>query len=168
MFIITTEEENIMEEKEKIFWFYVEDADALDETEVPVYSFGGNNLETDAEYGKETEEDNRYIELPILDAEELLNVDEPLVISNGFNGMAYLYLPEQWEEMWKFLESRDRKQWRSIKRYIYGTSYQVEVQDRRLYIPKRIIKNLKIQDKAVLMKFTKDRKYYYALRNDSL
>lgn len=168
MFIITTEEENIMEEKEKIFWFHVEDADALDETEVPVYCFGENNLETDAEYGEEMEEDNRYIELPVLGAEELLNVDGPLVISNGFNGMAYIYLPGQWEEMWRFLELRDRKQWRLIKRYIYGTSYQVEVQDRRLYIPKQIIKNLKIQDKAVLMKFTKDSKYYYALRNDSL
>lgn len=168
MFIITTEEENIMEEKEKIFWFHVEYADALDETEVPVYCFGENNLETDAEYGEEMEEDNRYIELPVLGAEELLNVDGPLVISNGFNGMAYIYLPEQWEEMWNFLGSRDRKQWRQIKRYVYGTSCQVEVQDGRMYIPRWIIKILKIKDKAVLMKFTKDSKHYYALRNDSL
>ena len=80
MFISTTEEDNIMEEKEKIFWFHAEDADALDETEVPVYCLGENNLETDAEYGEEMEEDNRYIELPVLGSEELLNVDEPLVL----------------------------------------------------------------------------------------
>lgn len=152
----------------KVFWFHVEDADALDEIEVPVCCFEEDYSETDVEHEEEMEEDNRYIELPVLDAEELLNVDEPLVISKGVNGMAYLYLPEQWEEMWKFLESRDRKQWRLIKRYIYGTSRLVEVQDRRLYIPRRITKGLKIEDKAVLMKFTKDGKHYYALRNASL
>lgn len=157
-----------MEDEREVFWFYVEDADALDEIEVPVYCFEEDYSETDVEHGEERGEDNRYIELPVLGAEELLNVDEPLVISNGFNGMAYLYLPEQWEEMWKFLESRDRKQWRLIKRYIYGTSRLVEVQDRRLYIPSWITKGLKIEDKVVLMKFTKDSKHYYALRNDSL
>lgn len=162
---------NTAMEYEEVFWFHIENADALDEIEVPVYCFEEDNLETDVERGNETEEDNRYIELPVLGAEELLSVDEPVVVSNGFNGMLYIYLPEQWAEMCRFLESKhgeDRQKWIRLKRYFFGASCLVRVQDRRLYIPRGLLIILKIKNEAVLMRFTKDNEHYYALRNASL
>ena len=149
----------------KVFWFHVEDADITEEIPVLVKKENLDGTE------KGMVENSSYIELPPSGAEDLLLSKDTLVINNGFHKMIYIYFPDQWEKMYKFLEkkgSEDKLKWRPIKRYFFGTAHETKVCGGKLYIWDGLLKVCGIERKAILSKFEEGGEYYYTIQSDSL
>ena len=146
----------------KIPWFYLDKEEPVQEIQVEIRCME----RIDEESGEKISD--YYISLPEHGAEELKTAKNPLIIGKGLGGLIYVYLPGQWESLTEIFESNvldDKLNWRVIKRYFYGCTYETEVSNDKLYIPEFWMRLLELGERAVLLKYKIDGEIYYAIRN---
>lgn len=151
-----------MEKERGIFWLHREEADRVEEVPLSVHrepDSAGEGAEEIALW---------YLELPVSWSEPLLSVKE-LTAGPGLDGMIWIYLPDQWKEMCSFLRQSAEKnptEGRAAIRYFLAAAAETEVKDGKLYLPEYLLRKCGIEEKAVIVRYEKAGRNYYAIRND--
>lgn len=117
---------------------------------------------------RKLKDDAWYIEIPESWAKELEEISDVWMIGKGLKKGLNLYSQKQWERM-KILFLREKaianKDIKMLQRHIMASAYETRIQDRQLYVPGILIAYSKVEDKAVLIKYEKDGKFFYSVQN---